>query len=157
MNQILEEKNFDGVENCADNRTVVAKYLDKSVENEAKVESDDDLSTSEVADSVVVVDWRENSSGFPSGERREISSSCAICINSYRIGDSVVCASNPACNHVFHDSCIEQWLLRQKGAHFLCPCCRQPFLRDDHPDLEKGTLDEDTTSSVPEPEFEFYA
>ena len=71
-------------------------------------------------------------------EKRHVSESCAICINSYRVGDIVAWSSNPLCMHVFHRACIETWLLKER-AHLQCPCCRQRFV-DGMVDLEKGAV-----------------
>jgi len=73
---------------------------------------------------------------------------CAICLSAYKVGDSVVGSSNPTCHHVYHDMCIEQWLLggRQDDADRLlrCPCCRQPYLvRDDGDDNNNKGADDD--------------
>lgn len=59
-----------------------------------------------------------------------VASECAICLNSYTPGESVVGSLNPDCNHVFHSSCIEEWLLRRRGHESLlrCPCCRRAYI-----------------------------
>jgi hypothetical protein len=75
--------------------------------------------------------------------------SCTVCLGSYQIGESVTWSSNPDCEHCFHTSCIEEWVLRrrpQKNNHRrrrvegadnhedddeddpLCPNCRRPFV-----------------------------
>lgn len=43
---------------------------------------------------------------------------CAICINDLRDGDNV---RTLQCNHTFHRSCIDLWLLRRAD----CPLCKQ--------------------------------
>lgn len=49
---------------------------------------------------------------------------CPICINELQPGDSV--RRLPGCEHVFHRSCIDLWLLRQ--AH--CPLCKRDVRKD---------------------------
>jgi hypothetical protein len=44
---------------------------------------------------------------------------CAICINSFRSGDSI--RTLAACGHDFHRSCIDLWLLRRAE----CPLCKR--------------------------------
>jgi len=43
---------------------------------------------------------------------------CAICLMEFQSRDA--CRELPGCGHVFHESCIDLWLLRQ-GA---CPLCK---------------------------------
>lgn len=60
---------------------------------------------------------------------REVPNLCAICLADYEIGDRIVWASNPLCEHAFHKECIERWLVKQRG-NPLCPCCRRDFVLD---------------------------
>lgn len=43
--------------------------------------------------------------------QRQVSRTCAICLSSYQVGEYISWASNPACPHVFHQTCIKDWLL----------------------------------------------
>jgi hypothetical protein len=61
---------------------------------------------------------------------------CTICLCSYEPGSDIVWSSNPDCEHLFHASCIEQWLMKQREGP-LCPCCRRDFVIDPF-DLEEG-------------------
>jgi Ring finger domain len=78
--------------------------------------------------------------------------SCTICLASYQVGESVAWSSHPECEHCFHTSCIEEWVLRKRppknrrrrgatgndhddnegadddGSVPLCPNCRRPFV-----------------------------
>ena len=58
---------------------------------------------------------------------------CPICMEEFQVGDVVSWSSNVKCGHVFHHSCIREWLLRRIG----CPYCRQIFLPVDR---QRGTL-----------------
>jgi hypothetical protein len=59
-----------------------------------------------------------------------VASECAICLNSYKPGETIVGSLNPDCNHVFHSACIGEWLLRRRGHESLlrCPCCRRAYI-----------------------------
>jgi hypothetical protein len=67
---------------------------------------------------------------------RQAPNICSICLCNYEVGSDVVWSSNQACDHVFHEQCIEQWLMKQREGP-LCPCCRRDFILDPY-DLEEG-------------------
>jgi len=50
---------------------------------------------------------------------------CAICINSFKKGDSL--RTLASCGHAFHRSCIDLWLLRRAD----CPLCKRGVRRGD--------------------------
>lgn len=52
------------------------------------------------------------------------SKACAICLDEYAEGDDVCASFNRRCKHVFHRSCIIDWLMSDDT----CPCCRQNFI-----------------------------
>lgn len=52
---------------------------------------------------------------------------CAICLTPYKAGDEICWSINPGCQHAFHHSCIEAWLLK----HVKCPICRSNYLESD--------------------------
>jgi Ring finger domain len=52
------------------------------------------------------------------------SKACAICLDEYSDGDDVCFSYNRRCQHVFHRSCIIDWLMSDDT----CPCCRQNFV-----------------------------
>ncbi|KDP34535.1 hypothetical protein JCGZ_11085 [Jatropha curcas] len=43
---------------------------------------------------------------------------CCICLEEYKEGDK--CKILSKCKHLYHDSCIEEWLLKGRN----CPVCR---------------------------------
>ena len=49
--------------------------------------------------------------------------SCCICLEEYKVGDSIAWSRHPECNHAFHKVCIGKWLESSNG----CPICRKPF------------------------------
>merc|ERR1712066_385373 len=64
---------------------------------------------------------------------------CAICVDALNPGDSVRRLS--ACGHMFHQSCIDLWLLRQAD----CPLCKQtvsaiPSSKSCDPMITSGAL-----------------
>lgn len=49
--------------------------------------------------------------------------SCPICCESYLSDDSIAWSKNNTCNHVYHEACIINWLLK----HDECPLCRRSY------------------------------
>ncbi|KAH1065833.1 hypothetical protein J1N35_030820 [Gossypium stocksii] len=47
--------------------------------------------------------------------------SCSICLEDFTPGE--IAHSLPHCHHMFHTSCIKQWLMQHKS----CPLCRRKF------------------------------
>lgn len=87
-------------------------------------------------------------------ELRKVENECSICLCEYNVGSDIVWSSNPKCEHVFHTSCIEQWLMKQREGP-LCPCCRRDFVIDpfdlgpgEIDDLEKGALSRNSNNGV---------
>ena len=78
-------------------------------------------------------------------EKRSVPIFCAICLSEYEKCDRVCWSSNKECTHVFHESCMHQWLMtsgkkKSMNKYFtkhpthkellenaFCPCCRQDF------------------------------
>ena len=50
---------------------------------------------------------------------------CHVCLTDFKPGDVVTSSKNKKCSHMFHESCIVDWLL---GPHDNCPVCRNDFL-----------------------------
>ena len=61
---------------------------------------------------------------------------CAICLNSYEIGDEICWSINSRCQHSFHHDCIETWLLK----HIECPICRNDYLASNNDDRVNSRL-----------------
>ncbi|CAB9512137.1 NADPH Oxidase [Seminavis robusta] len=62
-------------------------------------------------------------------EMRLTPGSCTICLSNYKVGSDVVWSSNESCDHHFHSSCMEKWLIKQRDGP-LCPICRRDFIVD---------------------------
>lgn len=63
----------------------------------------------------------------PDGTLKQVPGSCAICLCQYVVGDRVVWSKHPACQHVFHEDCMVDWLVNVRS-EATCPCCRQEFI-----------------------------
>lgn len=50
------------------------------------------------------------------------STECAICLDDFVDGET--CRVLIVCNHIYHSSCIDQWLKFQLN----CPICRKPVV-----------------------------
>lgn len=51
---------------------------------------------------------------------------CCICLDAYCEGETICAPATKSCNHVFHESCIKEWLKKND----LCPLCRVDLLAD---------------------------
>ena len=61
--------------------------------------------------------------------KRPVTEQCAICLMTYKCGETMVWSSNPDCMHNFHYHCILTWLLKRRNKETLpCPCCRRAFV-----------------------------
>jgi hypothetical protein len=95
-------------------------------------------------------------------EENEEASTCIICLEPFRVGDTVAwskqstlptdktdCTEQP-CLHVFHRDCIVPWLTNPK--HNDCPACRSIILQDSHghcPDESSLIEDDDEDLEAP--------
>jgi hypothetical protein len=54
---------------------------------------------------------------------------CAICLESYSVGETVVWSMNSQCNHLYHQSCIANFFAhsKKKKRSCVCPTCRREF------------------------------
>lgn len=62
-------------------------------------------------------------------ENPKVPNSCAICMDSYHEGQTVVWSYNSECHHVFHRHCFVDYLLNHHGDETPCPICRRDFCR----------------------------
>ncbi|XP_062264540.1 E3 ubiquitin-protein ligase RNF128a [Platichthys flesus] len=67
---------------------------------------------------------------------------CAVCIESYRVGDVVTVLT---CDHIFHKACIEPWLLERRT----CPMCKCDILKAlGIEDESKGSISDHSPEEV---------
>ena len=74
---------------------------------------------------------------------RVVPSMCAICLSTYRKGETVSWSASPQCSHAYHTSCIVQYAEtedrrrmealgddtdKKLDASVACPLCRNPFI-----------------------------
>ncbi|XP_059288287.1 RING-H2 finger protein ATL14-like [Lycium ferocissimum] len=59
--------------------------------------------------------------------RDEESLECAICLSEFKYGDQGRKLED--CNHMFHESCLEKWLMHGKGQS-TCPLCRNVVISE---------------------------
>jgi len=60
-------------------------------------------------------------------QQQHVTEPCAICLEPYRAGDTVVWSATESCPHVFHKDCFVHYLLRYRGKGTPCPSCRQSY------------------------------
>lgn len=75
-----------------------------------------------------------NSSNDDKNEKT-VSNLCAICLEEYHEGDTIVWSSNKNCRHAFHRDCLTNYLVKVKEQEtYPCPICRQNFFFDNDED-----------------------
>eukprot|EP00980_Cylindrotheca_fusiformis_P016410 scaffold4891_cov140-Cylindrotheca_fusiformis.AAC.7 len=62
--------------------------------------------------------------GGSMSDRQDRGTICDICLDDFKVGDSVAWSPNMTCPHCFHKECILDWLMRNKT----CPSCRKDYL-----------------------------
>ena len=65
---------------------------------------------------------------------------CAICLDVYGVGDSVVWASNDECSHAFHQNCVIEYLAKLNCIEMPCPCCQKKVCNLSESETEVLTL-----------------
>jgi hypothetical protein len=94
--------------------------VDKDTQEE---EEDEDEAASEVGEDFLLVLPRKQ-------QTDTVPNDCAICLESYIVGDSVAWSCNKNCPHAFHQLCIVNYLVKVKDNGTPCPMCRQNFLEE---------------------------
>lgn len=77
---------------------------------------------------------------YDNGEDTDTTTACIICMEAYQPGDTLL--PSQQCSHVFHASCIGQWLLVQQRLD--CPLCATPLIPEtEWQQARRGVLLED--------------
>jgi hypothetical protein len=75
---------------------------------------------------------------------------CAICLDSYHVGETVVWSNNTECQHAFHQECLLDYVCLRaihREDEAPCPCCRRVFLSKRKNKKWKKAATATTTSS----------
>nr|XP_016461551.1 PREDICTED: RING-H2 finger protein ATL57-like [Nicotiana tabacum] len=54
---------------------------------------------------------------------------CVICLSEFEYGDKG--RKLETCKHMFHENCLEKWLLMQKDGKATCPLCRTVIISEE--------------------------
>jgi len=138
--KILKQDDFLNDKSCPSQADEDNEYKDEIVSGDHDVVVADDSSNQEEDEEGTklvmlpkpgyrLADLMSTDEDDKTTHRRTVENMCTICLTRYIPGDSVVWSINRRCNHVFHETCITSWLAR-KRKHPQCPCCRQPFLKE---------------------------
>ena len=81
-----------------------------------------------------VADWMEvpqrqscpRQQSLPSNHQpSRVPNLCAICLDHYSLGDTLVWSANAECSHVYHRDCLITYLAHSQGDSHPCPTCRR--------------------------------
>jgi hypothetical protein len=116
--------------------------VENQIAQEAPISNDDlDITaSSSLSDDQIMLTLPATTFNRP---RRQVESTCAICIGQYEHGDKVVWSSRNECVHAFHDDCILTWLSKGKKR---CPVCRFFFVPGRAVDGVKEIVDDEDSS-----------
>ncbi|KAM3305511.1 hypothetical protein P3S67_012377 [Capsicum chacoense] len=64
---------------------------------------------------------------------------CAICLSNFEHGDKG--RKIESCNHIFHENCLDKWLMHGKG-QATCPLCRNIIIPRNMLDVRRKVEDE---------------
>ena len=100
-----------------------------------QVVSQEDLKPSDDVDEICEQDIENIENGFGlliipgrvAPQTETVPNNCAVCLEAYEPGETVVWSGNPKCNHAFHQGCITACLVKVKDGSTPCPMCRQDF------------------------------
>lgn len=67
-----------------------------------------------------------------------VSNQCAMCLEEYCEGETIVWSANKNCRHAFHRDCLTSYLVKvERENTYPCPCCRQNFFFDNEKESER--------------------
>ena len=74
---------------------------------------------------------------------RSVSGLCAICLEDYKVNDTIAWSSNSECIHCFHEQCFTEAsvkLMKESTVSWPCPICRQTFIEEEAPDNKNESI-----------------
>ncbi|XP_055835061.1 RING-H2 finger protein ATL56-like [Solanum dulcamara] len=75
---------------------------------------------------------------------------CAICLSDFEQGDKG--RKIESCNHIFHENCLDKWLMDGKG-QATCPLCRSLIIPENMEEVHRKIKDEGVTFGIFEEEL----
>ncbi|XP_059281667.1 RING-H2 finger protein ATL56-like [Lycium ferocissimum] len=75
---------------------------------------------------------------------------CAICLSDFEHGDKG--RKIEKCNHMFHENCLDKWLMHGKG-QATCPLCRSVIIPENMVEVHRKVEDEGLTFTIFEEEL----
>lgn len=124
--QVLNSENFT---NVVEGDKKESSGVDENNKGHSDNDGDDDcdIESNEAQRICITLPGGDGGSGEDMNNTRVCSKHCAICLEPYKAGDSVLWSSSPDCSHVFHQDCLVDGLTRVKKNETPCPCCRATF------------------------------
>ena len=109
---------------------------DDDIEKNTTTQRNGDLTVNEISDHVV--SEHNIMLNLPVHDKtRSVSGLCAICLEDYKVNDTIAFSSNSECIHCFHEQCFTEAsvkLMKESTVSWPCPICRQTFIEEEASD-----------------------
>ncbi|MCD7457960.1 hypothetical protein HAX54_036677 [Datura stramonium] len=76
---------------------------------------------------------------------------CAICLSDFEHGDKG--RKIESCGHIFHENCLDKWLMHGKGRQASCPLCRSVIIPENMVEVHRKVEEEGLTFGMFEEEL----
>lgn len=100
------------------------------------------------------VEQQDSESSGASNDKSEVllpaNEVCGICLDEYKEGDEIAFSRSPTCRHLFHASCLQDWLSTRERDMQVCPVCRESYHIDSSSDEDQDEREQrETTVQMP--------
>ena len=152
--KVEEKKDDDEVENNeadVESQNQVYESPSNSKEEEGEEAIKTTIKRGDTSLTLPCLSMEDDEERCSDGRRRHVPGMCAICLEQYESGDTVVWSKS--CTHAFHETCVVNSLCLVEDGHKLpCPTCRQEFIVVTKPPVPAAPAVSETDTKITETE-----